>query len=333
VVVPEKGILIMVASKLRPVLALAALLLAAPLFAAPGALSLVPNDAVSVGVVKLNELRTSPLSSMLFQHTDRFGSNGDAAEFLRETGLDPVKDVDVLVVATSPRTALGSDADILVMAEGRFNVARLSKALTDRGAVRKTTAGGAYLTLPDKEDPRGAVSFPSADLAIMGSEASVAKALASRASGGSAFTVASGLGRDAARIDQRSTTWAVVDVARASRLTGGFGHVPGKGAHGEALGAAIKSVSTIALWATDSGDALTLGAFGLATDTETLELLEDTLRGALSGMRLAVKDKAPELVSVLRKFDVDRTKDSVRITGTIPGDQIRKLMAQKTASK
>jgi hypothetical protein len=325
----------MVASKLRPLFALAALLLAVPVFAAPGALSLVPNDAVSVGVVKLNELRSSPLSSTLLQQTDKFGSNGDAAEFLRETGLDPVKDVDVLVVATSPRTALGSDADVLVIAEGRFNAARLTKALTDRGAVRKTTAGGSYLTLPDsdREDHKGAVSFPSGDMAIMGSERAVAAALASRAAGGSAFGVASGLGRDAARIDQKATAWAVVDVARASRLTGGFGRVPGQGGQREALAAAIKSVSTIALWAVDSGDALTLGAFGLASDEETLGLLEDTLRGALSGMRLAVKDKAPELVSVLRKFDVDRTNDSVRISGTIPADSLRKLMSHKTARK
>ena len=321
-------------SRLRPVFALAALLLASPVFAAPGALSLVPNDAVSVGVVKLNELRTSPLSSTLFQQTDKFGSNGDAGDFLRETGLDPFKDVDMLVVATSPRTALGSEADVLVVAEGRFNAAWLTKALTDRGAIRKTTPGGSYLTLPDSaEDHRGAVSFPSGDMAIMGTERAVAEALATRAAGGSSFNVASGLGRDAARIDQTATAWAVVDVARASRLTGGFGRVPGKGAQGEALAAAIKSVSTVALWATDSGDALTLGAFGLATDEETLGLLEDTIRGALSGLRLAVKDKAPELVSVLRKFDVNRTSDSVRITGTIPAEQLRQLMAQKTAAK
>ena len=86
------------------------------------------------------------------------------------------------------------------------------------------------------------------------------------------------------------------------------------------------------MWATDTGDALKLGAFGLANDEETLQLLEDTIRGALSAMRLAVKDKSPELVSVLRRFDVDRTKEMVRVSGSIPAESIRKLMAQKRAA-
>jgi hypothetical protein len=79
--------------------------------------------------------------------------------------------------------------------------------------------------------------------------------------------------------------------------------------------------------------ALKLGAFGMANDQETLELVEDTLRGALSAMRLAVKDSQPDMVSVLRRFDVQRTNDAVRISGTIPGDAQRKLMTKHRAAK
>ncbi len=318
--------------QIRTAVLLAALVVsAAPVMAAGGAMALVPADAVTVGVVKFDELRSSPLMSTLFQQTDKFGGNGDAADFLREAGLEPTKDIDLLVVATSPRTSLGSEADVIVLAEGRFNVARLSSAITARGAIRKSVTGGTYFTFPEAKDGhQGAVSFAGEGLAIMGTENAVIEALATRASGGSRFSGASGLGIDAARIDPKATVWAVIDVARASRLAGS----PrlGDGPQGEVLAAAVKNVSTVALWATDTGEALKLGAFGLATDTETLELLEDTLRGALSGLRLAVREKAPDMVSVLRRFNVERTSDSIRLTGSIPAETLRKLIATKVAS-
>jgi len=87
-----------------------AIALAAPgAFAKNDAMSLIPNDAVTVGVVRLADARTSPLSSMLFQQTDKVTTDGDAAQFLADAGLEPTKDVDVLVVSTSPRAALGRE--------------------------------------------------------------------------------------------------------------------------------------------------------------------------------------------------------------------------------
>ncbi|MCU1246757.1 MAG: hypothetical protein JWN02_2667 [Acidobacteria bacterium] len=310
--------------------ALALTLSAAPLFAKSDAMSLIPGDAVSVGVVHLAELRQSPLSSTLFQQTDKISTQGDAEKFLTDAGLQPSKDVDLLVVSTSPKTALGSEADILVAAEGRFNIDRLTKALVERGAVKK----GAYYVLPEKNDKgqTAAVAFPDEHLALMGTEGAVSEALATRSQGGGGtFMSASGLGRDAARIDAHASAWAIFDVARVTRLTG-VPHV-GSSAQGQALSSAIKNVSTVAIWATDAGDSLKLGGFGLTGDAETLGLLEDTLRGALAAMRLAVQDKSPELVSVLRKFTVTRTNDSVAISGSIAGDTLRNFAAKKSASK
>lgn len=308
--------------------AAAVILLASAAFAKTDALALVPKDAVTVGVVHISQIRSSPLTSTLFQNTDKLSSNGEANRFLTEAGLDPAKDIDMLVVATSPRTALGHEADVVVLAEGRFNVARLTKALETRGA----TAKNGYFLLPDSEK-HGSVAFPDSHLAIIGNEEAVTEALATRAAGGSGFAAASFLGGYLTRIDPNATAWALVDVTRAARLTGAP-HVPQHhDAPHEALASAIRNVTMVGLWATDTGDALNLGAFGMANDAETLQLVEDTVRGALSAMRLAVKDSQPDMVSVLRRFDVERTSDSVRITGTIPGDSLRKLMAKQKAEK
>lgn len=313
--------------KPRTLVVLAMVLALAPAaFAKNGALSLIPNDAVTVGVVKLADMRTSPLSGMLFQHTDQVTTHGDAEKFLTEAGLQPSKDVDVVVVSTSPRTNLGNEADVLIAAEGRFNVDRLTSALTSRGAVKKN----GYYLMPESNNSdghKGAVAFPDSHLALVGSEGAVSEALANYAASGTTFFTASGLGREFSRIDPKATAWAMIDVARASRLT----NAPRvhSGNSSEALGNALKSMSTIALWATDTGDTLKLNGLGIGHDAETLQLVEDTVRGALAAMRLAVQDKSPDLVNVLRKFDVTHTADSVAITGSIPAETIKTLMAKQ----
>lgn len=307
----------------------AALALAIPAFAKSDALSLIPNDAVTVGVVRIADMRSSPLSSALFEQTDKVSTNGDAEIFLREAGLQPTRDIDVVMVATSPRTALGHDAEILIAAEGRFTVDRLTKALIARGASKKASAHGDYYMLPTENSERnGAVAFPDGHLALVGTESAVVAALDAHAAGGTAFTTASGLARDLSRIDPHATAWAIVDVARAKRLADGP-HVSGRTTSGDALNSALKTMTTVALWATDSGDALKLGAFGLSRDPETLQLVEDTLRGALSAMRLAVQDKQPDLVSVLRKFNVTRTDDAVTISGTVPASTFREYVGKQ----
>lgn len=304
--------------------------LALPALAKDDALNLVPANAVTVGMVKLADMRTSPLSAMLFEHTDRMSTDGEAEKFLLEAGLSPKQDVDVIVVATSPRTTLGSDADVLVIAEGRFQPEKLTNALVSRGAVKK----GAYILFPEKQghDENGAVAFLSPSMAIAGNERSIIAALEARKSGGTGFRTRGTLGLDLARVDDHATAWALVDVTRAARLAKRGPITTGRGQSGEALQTAIKSLSTIAVWAKDTGDALELGAVGLSSDTETLQLLEDTVRGALSALRLAVKDKAPEMVSVLRRFDVSRKSDSIMVEGSIPAATLRELMAKKTAA-
>jgi hypothetical protein len=303
--------------------------LALPALAKDDALDLVPANAVTVGMVKLADMRTSPLSSMLFQHTDKMSADGEAAKFLAEAGLSPSKDVDTLVVATSPRTTLGSEADVLVIAEGRFQPERLTAALIARGAEKK----GGYLVMPEEEGDKPAVAFLTPSLTIAGTERAVSAALEARANGGTGFRSRAGLGQDLARVDSKATAWALVDVTRAARLTKGGTITTGNGQAGEALQTALKTLSTVAVWATDTGDALELGAIGLSGDTETLQLLEDTVKGALSALRLAAKEKAPEMVSVLRRFDVSRNAELIKVEGSIPAATLRELMAKKTASK
>ena len=49
-------------------------------------------------------------------------------------------------------------------------------------------------------------------------------------------------------------------------------------------------------------------------------------------MRLAVQDKSPELVSVLRKFTVTRTDSSVSISGSVPAETFKTWVAKSQQS-
>jgi hypothetical protein len=48
-------------------------------------------------------------------------------------------------------------------------------------------------------------------------------------------------------------------------------------------------------------------------------------------MRLAVKDKQPELVSVLRRFDINRKSDSITVEGSIPAEMLKDMMNKAKA--
>jgi hypothetical protein len=317
-------------NRIIPLLAVVVLALTQSASAAVDALSLVPADAITVGSVRFVDLRTSSIARMLFTETDKIGTDGDADRFLKDAGLQPSKDIDVLVVATSPTTSLGGDVKVLIAADGRFDVERLSSAIAARGGVKQTTANGSYYLLSEIESNRsnqkGAVAFVNSRLVLLGSESAVTQGLTDYANGGTRFATARGLGQEFSLVDAHATAWALIDVPRASRLKGGP-HMPSQRGNtgGDAIASAVRNLSTVALWATDTGDALKVGATGLSRDEETRGLLEDTLRGMLAAWRLAVQDKSPELVSVLRKFSVTNNSEGVTISGSIPTESIKAL--------
>ncbi len=299
-------------------------------------LSLVPAEAASVAVVRLSDLRESPLAGKLFSGADHVTADGDAARFLDEAQVNPKKDVDTVVIAG--RASAGRNGSpVLALFEGRFDRERLAAAVEARGAVRRSTPAGDYFLLPERhghgEENPGAAAFVSSRLVIAGTESAVIQALADRQSGGTGFAGGAGLGRELKRVDRDASVWALVDVARYPSVArrraraNVSGDVNGEPAM--AILGAMKSVSLVAIQAKARGDSLELSATGLSSDGETRQLLEDSLRGVLAMWRLAVQEKSPELVSVLRKFTVSSDSEAVSIHGTLTGSALRALSQKK----
>ncbi|MEO8190720.1 MAG: hypothetical protein ABI682_10310 [Acidobacteriota bacterium] len=328
--------------KTRRVLAVLTLLLAVAAFApaarasSDDALSLVPADAASVAVVRFNDLRSTPLAGKLFSDADHMNGNGEAARFMSEANLKPREDVDtVVIVGLLPQAAAGQP-NVLALFEGRFDPDRLSAAAQTRGATRTASSSGDYWLLPEKGDSarhgKGAVAFVSPKLLVAGNESAVQAALAARAGGGTAFSSGVGLGRQLSRIDRSSSMWALVDVTRYPAVQKGLGRSGGGGGDAAAaLMGAMKSVSLFSFQASVHSDDLSLTASGVSPDAETRQLLEDSLRGVVAMWRLAVQEKSPELVSVIRKFKIDSDGDAVTVSGTLPSSMLRALAEKRTA--
>lgn len=316
---------------------------AAPLSAASRSagdlLSLVPADAASVAVVHLSDLRESPLSAKLFEGADHMTVDGDAARFLKEAQLNPRKDVDTVVIAGRPPVP-GKGSPTLALFEGRFDPDKLARAAEGRGAVRKTTAAGDYYELPEDhghgEEHPGAVAFASPTLVIAGTESAVEQALAARQGGGTGFAAGAGLGRELKRVDRGASVWALVDVSRYPSVANRSAHIHVSGdVNGEpaaAIMGVMKSVSLVAFQARANGEALELSATGVSSDADTRQLLEDSLRGVLAMWRLAVQDKSPDMVAMIRRFSVSSDGEGVSVRGTLPAAFIRSI-AEKAEKK
>jgi hypothetical protein len=314
------------------VLALAA---GAPVRAAGSdeALALVPPDVASIGVIHLDALRSSPFAARLFSETDDLAVDGDAAKFLAETGLRPRQDVDTVVVAGLSSNRIHGPEDGLVIFQGRFDPSRLETAMEARGAIRKSTPQGDYLLLSDAhgEDNRAAIAVLSPRLVVAGSPESVTRALAVRQSGGSGFLRGEGLGRQIHRVPSGASAWAIVDATRAPFAGGARRSDDGDAA--DALVGAMKSVSLFVFHATTHGDSLELSATGITADAETRDLLEDALKGVIAMWRLAIHERSPEMVPILRRFEIESDREGVTIHGTLPGSFLRKMAEEHEAHR
>ncbi len=288
------------------------------------ALALVPPDSVTAGMLRVADLRTSPLAARFFSDFDNATVDGDAAKFLAETHLRPIEDVDLVVFAAGA----GGKGKGLVAFEGRFEPQRLAAAVASRGAEVRTVPGGTYFLLKDKEHTEhggdGAVAFVSDRLLVAGSEEAVVKALAARAAGGTAFTGGAGLGAQLDKVDANASGWLLVDRTKLPEAKGSLTISNGEGNAARNVIGAMNLVSTFTFEMMVKGDSIRLSGAGYSDDADTRELLEDALRGILAAARIAAEDK-PEVVSAIRKFKVGSDRNAVTISGTLDGATIKLL--------
>lgn len=164
--------------------AVLAFLLAAPslvAFAAvdPGLLALVPGSSKFIGGLDVDRAR----SSQLWQYAAGKGHADDKqfADFVQQTGFDPRRDLQQIVVAGSANAGQ-SDAKFAVLARGNFDQPRLIASAKQKGFMAQNFQGVELLV--DKSQPKGgnAFAFLGDGIGVMGDQQTVKQIIANRAS-------------------------------------------------------------------------------------------------------------------------------------------------------
>lgn len=290
----------------------------------------VPASAQVVMAVNGAALRAHPLvQSWLIEHPAGWsGVDADLKRFLADAGLDPVRDVDTIVVAMS-ELGSGPSGGFALFA-GHYDITALGAAFAKRGGAPEKVAGTTVYCFTSEHGTSGAVALFSNDLVIAGDETTLRTVLGQPA-------VSSNLASQeiaAGHIDPRAPFWLAAVIpeqarAKAKELS--------QRVHGEdsnavrGVVAASGAVRRATLQAFLDGN-LRLSGSAEANTAENAELLRDLVKGALATMRLNLQDKGPELVDVLRNVEVKVKANKVSVAGSIPVALLQKLAAEHKAS-
>ncbi len=294
-------------------------------------LNLVPEGAQTVVAVDSAALRSHPkVQAWLLQQHSWTGAGQEIQQFLADAGLDPLRDVDGVVVALLGET---HPTRGLVLCAGRYDPAALGAALVKRGATAFTLGKVAAYRLPDsghRGHADGVLAIPSSELMIAGEEASVAAALVPPHAVIPlvANEIASG------HIDVRAPFWVVATVPAQARAKAqeAEGHMEGEGTEPmRGIVLASGAVERIAMQAF-LDDSLKVSAVAVADTVENAQLIRDAVKGALAAARLAAQQKKPELVNVLRDVEVGVSGNEVSVAATIPLALLEKLAAEHKAT-
>ena len=275
----------------RLLLALAFLALGATLVgAAPPTVSemlkLVPDGAQIVVAVDSAALRSHPkVQAWLLEQHSWTGADHEMRQFLADAGLDPVRDVDGIVVAL-----LGQARETkgLVFFAGRYDPAALGAALVKQGATALTLGTVAAYRLPESGHHGHGSAFlaiPSGNLVIAGDEAGVTAALAPPHA--VIPLVANEIA--AGHIDTRAPFWMVATVPPQVRAKV---HEAGRHVEGETtepisgIVLASGAVERVSMQASVD-EFLRLSGVAVADTNENAQLLRDAAKGALAAARLA----------------------------------------------
>jgi hypothetical protein len=131
-------------------------------------IGLIPSTATLVAGIDVAQCRNSQFGQYVLSKSEANDPHLD--QFMTQTGFDPRRDLDNVVVAsTADSTRTPSFA---ILARGNFDANKIASLATSKGAVA-TTFQGVNLLVSKDHGQQVALAFPDAGLAVMGDIASV----------------------------------------------------------------------------------------------------------------------------------------------------------------
>jgi len=287
----------------------------------------VPVSARAVVAVDTAALRQVPrVQEWLIRHQAWTGAGDDMRRFLADSGLDPVRDVDAMVVAVLDENP-GTGG--VAWFAGRYDPSSLGPALVKRGAGALTIGAVPAYRLPSAGhgDGRSVVlAQPSPDLVVVGDEAAVRAALEPP------HAVPPLVEKEVAggHIDLRAPFWAVATIPASLRSRAGEAAGSAAAHGGESVRSVVFASGAVERVAMEAflDDSLRVSGVAVADTPENAELLRDAVKGAIAAARLQAQGQAPELVNVLRDVQVRLSGSEVSAAGSVPIALLEKLIAE-----
>jgi len=330
-------------SRSRLVLFSSSLVVAAGLLAAAGALVLtpaqaavgplpaeglvLPADARFVMGVDVKRLVASPLYQR--GRADGRMRPQSFTELEDMTGINPERDLDLVVVAGAPSLPSEGPAkdNGVVFVQGRFDRSKLTRFIerSHKGEVTWKNQQGTtvYLYKEAKKDA-AAIAFLDEKTLVLGPQASVETTVARHASGDTSLksngTIMTLLGK----VRPDATFWMVGDQSMLAQMPK---QIPGPAGSGNV---ALPGLNNLVVTG-DLDPDVALQIVGEAKDEAAAKSLADLVRGFVALATLQAEQK-PELKAFATAVGVTTEASTVRVSARLPYSLLDSLAPKKAAA-
>jgi hypothetical protein len=298
----------------------ALLLLPLGAFAAdPALLQMVMPDSQVVAGLQVTQAKSSLFGQYVLSHLSL--NDTKLQEFTSQTGFNPTQDVSEIVIASNWKPSTPANR-WLVLADGTFNVAKITAAAQAGGAVPSTYQGVNLLTHAAATNTQvaTAVAFFGGTMALAGDIASVKAAIDRKQSNAPAD---SAVFAKAQQVSANNDFWFVTLVP----LSNFSGAIPDSNLSGAMQGNLFAAINE-ASGGIRFGDTVTISAEAVTRSDKDAQALVDVVKFFAGLVQLNKQNNATagQVATLLDSLQANASGNTTTISLTIPELQLEQLL-------
>ena len=299
-----------------------AVILALPLgaFAAdPALLQMVSPDSQVLAGLQVTQAKSSVFGQYVLSHLSV--NDTKLQQFTAQTGFDPTQDVSEIVIASNGKQNSPAN-QWLVLADGTFNVAKITAAAQANGGVPSVYQGVNLVThaAPSSTQPATAFAFFDTATALAGDITSVKAAIDRKQS--NAPTDSTVLAQ-ATQVSANNDFWFVTLVP----LSNFSGAIPNSNLNGAMQGNLLASINQ-ASGGIRFGDTVTISAAAVTRSEKDAQSLVDVVKFFASLVQLNKQNNpaAGQVATLLDTLQTSTSGNTTLISLAIPEQQLEQLL-------
>ena len=274
----------------------------------PAEALVLPADTTFVVGLDVKRFAASPF----YKKYGRKGAPQDFADLEEKTGINPERDVDLVVLAGNKAMERGQP---VVLVSGTFDRYKLGRALeTKKGVTWKKENGVTTYLFAEGTKGAHALAFLDDRTLVLGSQQAVEATAASHAGGTRALRRNAALMDLLGRVKPGSTFWMVGDQTLLSNLPK---TIPAPGAaQGTSSEMTLPALKTLTVTG-DLDPVVSVDVTGGASDEAAAKNLADIVRGFVA-LAVLQANQRPELKSLASAVSVTTETNQVHVTARFP---------------